>query len=67
MTIMGRHTGRKLRRLYADVWHRQYPHDDKTLAILWFEAKRECGVSAVSKQIPEKVWQEVLEKMRYDD
>ena len=66
MTQMGRGTGKKLRRLYFDTWTRKYPYDDTYLAELWFEAKQECGVSAVSKQVPEKVWQECLTKMHYD-
>ena len=53
-------------RRYRDVWHRDWPHDNATMAELWFEAKAELGIPRQSKKGGVQARKLTIEKMRLD-
>jgi len=56
----------ELRRKYYEIWLKEWPHDNKPLDVLWYEAKAELGIPRASKHCGPRVKQLTLEKMRYD-
>ena len=54
----------ELRRRYRETWGSDWPQDNAFLTVLWFETKRDLGVSERSKLNGPKIKAMTLELMK---
>ena len=54
----------ELRRRYRETWGSDWPQDNAFLTVLWFETKRDLGMSERSKRNGPKIKAMTLELMK---